>query len=129
MPLCLVFPAITNCIILKTTTAIDSSQKSPALRFFRFSVTTLVAEIFDILSKTQIFSQSFSQSSTKLANKLLEISVGVSNQLLKYFLFPLLWGSLEWLKIRLIRFLSKVIAKNTNGQILPDGPYMQYSLV
>ena len=44
----------------------------------------------------------------------------------KYYLFPLLWGSLEeWLNFRLdyiIRFLSKVIAKNKNGQILSDGP-------
>ena len=44
--------------------------------------------------------------------------------LLKYFLFPLLWGSLGWLKFRLIiRFLSKVIAKNKNERFLSDGPF------
>ena len=119
MSFCFVFPAKTNRTILKMTTAIDSSHNSPDGFFFRFSIKTLVAEIFDILSKTQIFSQ----SSTKLAHKLLEISVGVSNMLAKYFLFPLLWESPEWLKVRLIRFLSKVIAKNKKGQFLSDGPY------
>ena len=93
-------------------------SKFPRRFFFRFSIKTLVAEMFDIWSKTQIFSQ----SSTQLAHKLFEISVGGSNLLSKYFSFPLLWGSLEWLKFRLIRFLSKVIAKNKNGQILSDRP-------
>ena len=123
MPFCFVFPAKTNRTILKNTTAaaaIDSSQKSPGGFFFRFSIKTLVAEIFDILSKSQIFSQ----SSTKLAHKLLENSVGGSNMFSKYLLFPLLWGSqAEWLKFRLIRFLSKVFAKNKKGNILlSDGP-------
>ena len=40
----LVFPAKTNRTILKKSTAIDSSQKSPDLVFFRISITTKLKE-------------------------------------------------------------------------------------
>ena len=46
-----------------------------------------------------------------VAQKLLENSVGVSKMVSKHFLCALLWGSLGWLKSRVIRFFPEVIAK------------------
>ena len=68
----------------------------------------------------------FNKKNRGVAQKLLEISVEVSKMFSKYFLFPLLWGSRAWPKFRLIRFLSKVIAKkpnwtNCSGRTICDG--------
>ena len=64
-----------------------------------------------VFVQTHRFFPSLHQIYRGVAKKILEISVGVSNMLSKYFLFPLTRGSLAWLKFRQIRFLSQVIAK------------------
>ena len=69
------------------------------------------------------FFPSLQQIYRGVAQKLLEISVGVSNMFSKHFLFPLTRGSLAWLKFRRIRFLSRVIAKKPHWTNCLDGPY------
>ena len=72
----------------------------------------LAAEIFNICPKLRFF-RVFDKRFRGLAQKLLEICAGVAKMFSHYLLSPLMWGSKLWLKIRLIRFLSKLYIGRT----------------